>query len=815
MNLYKKISYIFYLCLLVNRLSAQTGASAGCRDSSYHIRHYSVNKPFQVFQQIPARNGGRIMIGQMKNTDSTAIMVAKVNKAQNIEWSKMISLPAGYSQLLLREVAEAANENIAISGTIGDNITTRQFYYAILSASGNLLKQDMPEFAGANGSYKWAHTICQRSADSLLFLYSSNQHVNGSKQRIYVLTCDNTGNAGSALELAMPLSERDITFSAATVSGNTLNLYGSGMSVPSCNFAAVSGTLTSVQYDLANQQVIYHKTYCIPYTYPCGYCTNPHNPESIFYSFQKIFFLRNGNIAMVRPYQGIPGFTSSFTPLFISYFDRSFTLLRNEYIQSNRFFRSPTIQDLLIDSNGIKHISFSDYNNKAVYFAVVDTSNNILLQKKMPIADFRHNNYDSRLQIIEPGMFTGFTTQNIISNASDLHYVQLQNKETADACFGSDTSFLSFIPVPLSPNISTTPILSYAASVVHLPINCQVTDLPMMRDDICLFNSVCDTLAIHAQDTVCAVNNPVTITVYKNPLCKGRILFDFDTAAVAGYTQPNDTTLLLTYSRSWQGKVIARLASCSLLQDSTDLIVSAPVSSFTLGDDVNYCPGKTYKLEAPAGLIKYEWQDGSTDSLFTATTDGVYYVKATDFCNRMYSDTIVIKSAGFSLSAGADTTICESESIILNATPGFSNYVWSPTYHISNTEGMQVTVFPDVTTSYTIQAEKFPGCIVTDTVTVSTKFCPQKFFIANAFSPNGDGKNELFKPYITGVLVHYEFTIYNRWGQQIFKTANRNEGWNGTIKGSYQNNNVFTWFCKYQFINQTPQVRKGVVTLIR
>jgi gliding motility-associated-like protein len=439
----------------------------------------------------------------------------------------------------------------------------------------------------------------------------------------------------------------------------------------------------------------------------------------------------------------------------------------------------------------------------------------MLLQKKMPIANFQNNNYDSRLQVIEPGMFTGFTTQNITPNATDLHYVQLRNEDTANACFGSDTSFLSFIPVPVSPNISTDPIVSYAASVVHLPINCQVTDLPMTREDLCITKNFCDTLAIHAPDTVCVVNNPVTITVYKNPLCKGRILFNFDTAAVAGYTQPNDTTLLLTFSRSWQGKVIARLASCSLLQDSTDLIVSAPVSSFTLGDDVTYCPGKTYNLEAPAGFIKYEWQNGSSDRVFSVAGPGMYYVKATDFCNRMYSDTVVIKPAGFSLSAGADTTICESESIILNATPGFSNYVWSPSYHISNTKGMQVTVFPNATTSYTIQAEKFPGCILTDTVTVSTKFCPQKFFIANAFSPNGDGINELFNPYITGLLVHYEFTIFNRWGQQLFKTTNRNEGWNGTIKGIYQNNNVFTWFCRYQFINQPLQVRKGIITLIR
>lgn len=742
-------------------------------------------------------------------------MVARVNKRQNIEWSKIITIPAGYMSFNLYAVAEAANENIAVSGIITENITTSHFYYAVFSASGNMLKQEMPRFPTANGSFKGVHTICQQSADSLLFLFYSNAYISG-KQGLCMLSCDNAGNTGTARILGIPQTESDIAFSAGTVSGNTLNLYGSGTSFPACNYLNQTGTLTSLQYDLATSQVIYHKTYCVPFTNAHANYSPPASNQSINSLYQRIFFLRNGNVAMVRTYQGITGTTAySAIPMYIAYFDPSFTLLKSEYIQSKIFFKTTTIQDILIDSNGTQHISFSDFNNKAVYYAVADTSGNFLLQKKLPIPDFLTSTTDNRLQLIEPGMFTGFTTQNTTANATYLHYVQLRKEDAANACFGEDTSFLSFIPVPVSSNISTPAITSVATGVVHLPINCLVADFPMMREDMCIVKNICDTLAIHAPDTVCAVNNPVTITVYKNPFCKGRILFNFDTAAVDGYSQPDDTTLLLTFSKSWQGKIVARAASCSILQDSIQLIVSAPPLSFSVGNDITYCPGKTHTIEAPDGFMEYEWQDGSTGSVFTAATPGVYYVTAMDFCNRMYSDTIVIKPAGFSLSAGADTTICESESIILNATPGFSNYVWSPSYHISNTEGMQVTVFPDATTSYTIQAEKFPGCILTDTVTVSTKFCPQKFFIANAFSPNGDGKNELFKPYITGVLVHYEFTIYNRWGQQVFRTNNRNEGWNGASNSKYQNTNVFVWVCKYQFINKPQQIQKGTVTLIR
>lgn len=728
MKILKKLSCLLFLFLMGNRLSAQTGAAVGCRDSSFHIRHYSVNNSFSAYRQITTRNGGRIIIGQVLGTTNTVAMIARVNKMQNIEWSRTITLPAAYTSLNLYAVEEAANENIAVSGIVTEN-TGSHFYYAIFSASGNLLKQEIPQFPNANGSYKGVHTICKQSADSLLFLFYSNEFITG-KEGLCMLSCDNTGNAGWCRILGIPFTYFSICFTAATVSGNRLNLYGSGFSTLSCNNYNVSGMFTSLQYDLAGNQVIYHKTYCVPYTgSPINYSVPTIN-QSINYLPQRVFFLRNGNIAMVRPYTGVTT-TSPYSPIpmFISYFDPSFNLIRSEFLQSKISFKTTTIQDILIDSDGVKHISFSDFNNKAVYFAVADTSDKFLLQKKLPLPDFTVNNTDTRFQKIEPGMFTGFTTQNITGSRTYLDYVQVRKEDTADACFGLDTSFLSFMPVPATPNISSNSILSYAAIMSHLPINCQVADFPMMREDIC--------------------------------------------------------------------------------------IVLSPPLSFTIGNDTTYCPGKTYTLKAPGGLREYKWQDGSTDSIFIAAAPGTYYVTATDFCNHIYHDTMEIKPADFLLSAGTDTVICKSESIVLKATPGFYDYLWSPAYHISNTSGMSVTVFPDVTTAYTVQAEKFSGCILTDTVVVSTKNCPKKFYIPNAFSPNGDGKNEIFKPIITGTLVYYEFTIYNRWGQQIFKTSDRNEGWNGSIKGNYQNTNVFSWMCKYRFLDEQPQISKGIVTLIR
>lgn len=89
------------------------------------------------------------------------------------------------------------------------------------------------------------------------------------------------------------------------------------------------------------------------------------------------------------------------------------------------------------------------------------------------------------------------------------------------------------------------------------------------------------------------------------------------------------------------------------------------------------------------------------------------------------------------------------------------------------------------------------------------------FFIPTAFTPNSDGKNDIFKPIISGNLKKIEFRIFDRWGQNIFSTMDHWKGWDGTNRGEAQDQGVFVWICHYQFVGQELQTRKGNVFLIR
>jgi gliding motility-associated-like protein len=89
-------------------------------------------------------------------------------------------------------------------------------------------------------------------------------------------------------------------------------------------------------------------------------------------------------------------------------------------------------------------------------------------------------------------------------------------------------------------------------------------------------------------------------------------------------------------------------------------------------------------------------------------------------------------------------------------------------------------------------------------------------FIPNAFTPNDDGLNDVFKPSTNGIdREKYQFTIYDRWGRMFFFTKNPDEGWDGSINGKEAAQGVFTYVVSYSEIKGTGKTLKGFVTLIR
>lgn len=85
----------------------------------------------------------------------------------------------------------------------------------------------------------------------------------------------------------------------------------------------------------------------------------------------------------------------------------------------------------------------------------------------------------------------------------------------------------------------------------------------------------------------------------------------------------------------------------------------------------------------------------------------------------------------------------------------------------------------------------------------------------NAFTPNGDTKNDICKPSFYGNVTQYEFRIYNRYGDMVFYTKDLAKGWDGKLKGKAQNADAYVWTCIYQIEGLMLNQEQGSVMLIR
>ncbi len=124
---------------------------------------------------------------------------------------------------------------------------------------------------------------------------------------------------------------------------------------------------------------------------------------------------------------------------------------------------------------------------------------------------------------------------------------------------------------------------------------------------------------------------------------------------------------------------------------------------------------------------------------------------------------------------------------------------------------------PKVTNTYFVQVRDSESCIKLDTVIVYVRHTPcaeTNIYVPNAFSPNGDGKNDVL--YVrANAITNIYFTVFDRWGQKMFETTDITKGWDGTFKGKKMDDAVFGYYVKGQCLTGDHFEKKGNVTLLR
>ncbi|RXK85769.1 T9SS type B sorting domain-containing protein [Filimonas effusa] len=222
------------------------------------------------------------------------------------------------------------------------------------------------------------------------------------------------------------------------------------------------------------------------------------------------------------------------------------------------------------------------------------------------------------------------------------------------------------------------------------------------------------------------------------------------------------------------------------------------------------CAGTTRMLSVAPGYPFYQWSNGATGNTTPFSATGTYWVKVTDNKGCKGSDTVNITSTVPVPKAflPADTSICQYGKLQLTAKGSFRSYLWN-----NNSNAASITV--DKPGTYWLQVTDNNNCEGKAFITIASRQCMTGLYVPTAFTPNGDGKNDIIRPLLFGNIEQFYFSIYSRWGTCIFETTAPGEGWNGKIKGVPQDGGTYVWMCRYTLEGQPPQTHKGTFILMR
>ena len=372
-------------------------------------------------------------------------------------------------------------------------------------------------------------------------------------------------------------------------------------------------------------------------------------------------------------------------------------------------------------------------------------------------------------------------------------------------------------------NSSTTTSHQYNQPGKYIPL------LMLIDSNGCSsFAPLADTINIHP--------NPVVVVVPQDPrICKGQ-----DIAIVASggtvYSWSPANGLSNAFIANPRANPTVSTSYIVTVKDNigctgtrTQKITVVQPGKVNAGLDVAVCADKTVQLNA-TGATFYQWIFSTNGLNNTAINNPVvsslqtttYTVTGTDEY-KCFSDTALVTVKVLPLPI---VSILPLQEILLGTqiplTSITSNDVvawnWSPADYLSCSNCASPVSTPLAQKTYTLTVTNKDGCSAKDVVVLKLQCQENRVFIPTAFSPNGDGKNDVFS--IKGISIVKHLVIYSRWGTPVYERHNyvasdRSTGWDGTFKGDPLPGGTYVYFTEMECPSGGSFTRKGTVVLVR
>ncbi len=389
-------------------------------------------------------------------------------------------------------------------------------------------------------------------------------------------------------------------------------------------------------------------------------------------------------------------------------------------------------------------------------------------------------------------------------------------------CSAKDSSSVTVYNMPV-PNVSntqticagTSATLSVSGGSGYKWSNGDTTTTIMVSPNstatysVNLYNGPCSV-----KDSVSVVVHPIpspTISPTQN-ICTGNSAVLSATGGSLYLWNNGDTTSSITVAPTTSVTYSVSVSNgfCKI-NDSVQVVVSNyPIPVINNAGSV--CAGKSITI-AVSGGSHYIWSTGvATASItVTPTINTTYSVTLYNgACSVNDSATVIVNPLPLT-TACCDTTIAFGKNVQLTSSGG-STYLWSPSNGLSCNTCFDPIASPTVNTTYTLTVTSDSGCTTQQTITIDVN-CGT-IFIPDAFSPNNDGQNDYL--YVRGDCIKIlQFEIFDRWGNKVFETTDKNIPWNGMFNGKAANTGAYMYYLSATLYDGTTQTKKGNVALVR
>lgn len=229
----------------------------------------------------------------------------------------------------------------------------------------------------------------------------------------------------------------------------------------------------------------------------------------------------------------------------------------------------------------------------------------------------------------------------------------------------------------------------------------------------------------------------------------------------------------------------------------------------------------TITVSNPTGIAPFQYSlNGGTfqtANVFPIATPGSYTVVVRDSlgCSRTQNVTATF-DAPFTVNAGTDVSILSGEQTIITGSTSVpaTSVLWSPAVGLASPNSLSTVAKPTSTTLYTLTAVSNQGCSASDAMQVI--IIPYCVKVKNAFTPNGDGNNDLWQVYDDyGCLKNVSLHVFNRYGKKVFESRDYRNNWNGTFDGKPVPDGTYYAVLNFTLITGRVVTIKSDLTVLR